>query len=118
VSDHSPVDAALFYQGAMRRLTPVVEEHLFRIAQEAILNVLRHARARHLRLELLFQLRSLTLRVVDDGVGFDRQTVADGNGGFGLVTMGERARRAGGRLSIESTQGTGTKVEVLVPLGR
>ena len=96
--------------GTERRLPPDVELAVFRIAQEAVTNVERHASASHLTVTLEFDDRDLRLRVADDGVGFARHQVRDSVDGYslGLPGMHERARLAGGRLVVRSTPGQGT----------
>ncbi len=88
---------------------------LYRIAQEALQNVIKHSGARHARVELRGREDGVSLRIVDDGVGFDLRA-ADGNGGLGLVGMRERLRLVGGALVIDSRPSAGTRIEVHVPL--
>jgi signal transduction histidine kinase len=90
-----------------------IETACFRIAQEAMINVARHARARHVEVTLMAQDAALEVTVRDDGVGFD---VARLGTGLGLVGMGERAELAGGRLDIESAPGAGTTLRARFPL--
>ena len=88
---------------------------LYRIAQEALNNVVKHSGGRAARVELAMEGRELRLAIIDDGVGFDPQTMRV-NGSLGLVSMSERARFVHGRLSIESHPGKGTRIEVRVPI--
>ena len=88
---------------------------LYRIAQEALHNVVKHSGATAARVELAMDGGELRLAIVDDGVGFDPESMR-ANGSLGLVSMAERARFVRGRLSIESHSGKGTTVEVRVPL--
>jgi len=90
-----------------------VETACYRIAQEALSNVARHARARHVQVTLTAQDVALELTVRDDGVGFDVERLRTG---LGLVGMGERAELAGGRLDIESAPGAGTTLRARFPL--
>jgi PAS domain S-box-containing protein len=85
----------------------------YRIAQEALNNVARHAQATHVTI-LLAGHRDLNLSIRDDGVGFD-PTAARGAGGLGLVSMEERARMAGGTLSVTARPGRGTRVRLIIP---
>lgn len=103
--------------GQERRLAPTVELALFRIAQEALTNVERHARAHRVAVGLNFEERGLRLLVKDDGVGFDAQDKAQDAriGSQGLPGMTERAHLIGSRLTIHSGMGTGTTVDVWVP---
>ncbi|MBN1991385.1 MAG: GAF domain-containing protein [Anaerolineae bacterium] len=96
------------------RLPPAVETNLYRIVQEALTNVVRHAQAT--RIAVLLERRGdqmLTI-VEDNGVGFDPQA-AEQNSRLGLLGMRERAEMLGGTLVIESTIGTGTTIYVEVP---
>jgi len=90
-----------------------VTDGLYRIAQEALNNTLKHAEANAVTVTLRSDSESVTLEVVDDGQGFDLEA-ARNSGGMGLVSMGERAAQLGGELSIESTLNQGTRVAVTV----
>ena len=87
---------------------------LFRIAQEALNNVLKHARATAVRIELALAGSQVTLSVYDDGSGFDAAQAPRGR--LGMTTMRERAEAAGGRLQVESAPGKGTRVTATVPV--
>jgi signal transduction histidine kinase len=90
-----------------------IEADVFRIAQEALHNALRHAQAGRIEVRLRSDAGRLRLTVSDDGIGFDRATVRARH--LGLTTMAERARAAGGTLEIESAPGAGTTVRLEVP---
>jgi signal transduction histidine kinase len=92
-----------------------IETACFRIVQEALSNVARHASARHLEVTLTADEGGLDVTVRDDGVGFDVERLRTG---LGLVGMAERAEVAGGRLDIESAPGGGTTVRARFPLPR
>jgi len=103
------------------RLTPALETTCFRVTQEAITNVIRHARAKHVRVELRQQGAYLELTIQDDGIGFDVQAVHETGAddtSLGLVGMEERARLVGGQIEINSEpfQGQGTRVRAKFPL--
>jgi PAS domain S-box-containing protein len=102
-----------------QRLDPVIETACFRIAQEALTNVARHAHARSVTVELRQQEGFLHLFVRDDGAGFDvggaRERAALGSS-LGLLNMEERATLAGGSLEFKSAQGQGTEVHAWFPL--
>ena len=95
------------------RLPLTVEEGLYRIAQEALNNSLRHAHASRLAVTLRRDVSKVTLTVADDGVGFDPATARE-RGGLGLADMAERAAQLGGRLCVNSQPGAGTQVSVEV----
>jgi signal transduction histidine kinase len=98
------------------RLPSRVETELYRIAQEAITNAVRHARAREIGVVLERRNGRLRLIVEDDGCGFDLAG-AERNGRLGLIGIRERAETLGGTLSVESSEGTGTTVLVEAPDG-
>ncbi len=103
------LDLELALPDPLPNLTPDVEQCLYRVAQEAVENVVHHANAKRLGLRLEPEAGRWKLTVQDDGLGFDpRDQVSSGH--FGLVGMRERAELAGGRLTIESQKGNGTKV--------
>jgi NarL family two-component system sensor histidine kinase LiaS len=89
------------------------QEELFRMAQEALANVARHARARHVALRLTRQDAAMSLEINDDGQGFDIATDASG---MGLSNLRERARALGGVAKITSAPGQGTRVRIKIPL--
>ncbi len=93
-----------------RRLPLDQEEALFRIAQEALNNVAKHAQATAVAVELDFDDGCTTLRVRDNGVGFDPNAQPAGRRGFGMTSMRERATLAGATLRVESAPGAGTEV--------
>jgi len=95
------------------RLPAEVETALYRIVQESLTNVVKHARARHVSIALSKREGSVKAVVEDDGQGFDPAQV---DGGFGLVGMGERLALLGGRLRIESNAESGTTIAVDVPV--
>ena len=101
------------------RLQPDVEMVLFRIGQEALTNVLKHAKAAMVRLTLAVDAESVSLTIADDGCGFDAQSAMDHRTrGLGLLIMQERLRAVDGSLRIESQPGAGTSVVAKVRRGR
>jgi PAS domain S-box-containing protein len=95
------------------RLPLEIEETLYRISQEALHNVVKHAAARQVRLELRRVRDGVQLRVEDDGKGFDPAMVPDGH--LGLAGMRARAAKIDATLDCRSQPGRGTTIEVLVP---
>jgi PAS domain S-box-containing protein len=96
------------------RLPEEVEDALYRIAQEALHNVVKHAAARTVRLSIERRGEIIRLAVVDDGAGFDAGDVPPGH--LGLTGMRARAEKIGGRLTVDSHPGRGTRIEVAVPI--
>jgi signal transduction histidine kinase len=99
------------------RLTEVREEAAYRIAQEALHNALRHAGAGHVEVRLACQDGAVALEVIDDGRGFDADEAAQSARRLGLASMRERARAAGGKVTVSSRSGGGTTVRLEVPTG-
>jgi signal transduction histidine kinase len=97
------------------RIGDPLKLELYHVAREALNNILKHAGARHVWGALPLGPDEAALEVKDDGKGFDLDT-GRASGGFGLAGMVERARRIGGRLSVESSPGGGTKVSFTAPL--
>jgi two-component system sensor histidine kinase UhpB len=105
--------------GTPRRLLPEFDLALYRLAQEGLSNVRRHAHATHVELGLTYEPDCIRLTVRDDGGGFDSSTsTADllRSGRLGLMGIYERARLFGGKATITSSPGMGTVVTVIVPL--
>lgn len=105
----------LSVDGPTQRLDPLVETVFFRVAQEALTNIDRHAQTDQAQLSLRFQKEQVVLQVKDDGVGFHDQNHA-GKGGWGLAGIRERAESVGGKLHLQSEPGKGTLVEVSIPI--
>ncbi|MBH0180072.1 MAG: hypothetical protein HP491_19970 [Nitrospira sp.] len=89
---------------------------LYRVAQESLMNVSRHAKAKQVRIELARLRDGYRLMVSDDGVGFDKDRQRDKRERLGLLSMKERVALIGGMLDIESAEGQGTRVCAWVPL--
>jgi two-component system NarL family sensor kinase len=100
--------------GENRPLPVRVEAGLYRIAQEALTNVVRHANAAELVVHLLIQPEQVRLTIEDDGTGFDAKALPQGR--YGLVGLIERARLLGGTIEVSSSPGEGTGLEVTIPL--
>src|ERR671917_312128 len=91
-----------------------VEQALFRVAQDALANVAKHSGAGSVDVDLIYASGSMTLRVADDGRGFD--PAKNPGEGFGLQSMNERLEKLGGRVEVESVPGKGTRVTCVCPL--
>lgn len=99
--------------GTPFRIDSAIENHLLRMAREAVTNAVRHSAAAHIIAELTFSPRSVCLSISDDGQGFDA-TLRPPRGHFGLMGMHERAKKIGASLQLESKPGAGTTVRVTV----
>jgi signal transduction histidine kinase len=95
------------------RLPSEAETALYRIVQEALTNILKHAEARHISVSLARKPGSVTAVIEDDGRGFDPARRVEG---LGLLGMRERIALIGGRVAVESRPGAGTTIAVEVPL--
>lgn len=101
------------------RLDPIIETALFRIHQEALTNIIRHADADHVRLRLAREDGVIVAEIQDDGVGFNPDSSGEdrlGRRGYGLLGMRERTILLGGQIEIVSQPGLGTRVEVRIPV--
>ncbi len=119
VSQNSPVKVEVHGQGPLSKLSAELRVTLFRIAQEAITNVIRHASASQVMISLDFQDSQLSLEIQDNGCGFDVAKTLNhkiGGANLGLMGMQERALLIGGICKIISTPGQGTAVLVTVPV--
>lgn len=105
----------LSQDGMSDRLDPDTEVAAYRIVQEALTNVARHARAAHCRVKLMRRPAALQLDIEDDGRGFDASASGSPTMGFGLIGMRERALRLGGTFQIESRPGMGTRLHIELP---
>jgi two-component system CheB/CheR fusion protein len=88
---------------------------IYRIAQEALRNVTKHAGKTHVKVVLAGEEGRLVLRVMDFGTGFDQELEMP-TPGLGMISMQERARMAGGKLTVQSALGQGTTVTATVPV--
>jgi signal transduction histidine kinase/ligand-binding sensor domain-containing protein len=100
--------------GAYHPLDRQVENELMRIAQEAVTNVVRHADAKRVEIQLKFSAKGVVLSVQDNGHGFSGEPASIMDGHFGIAGMKERAQQIGGTLTLSSHEGQGTRVSVEV----
>ena len=105
------VAAELSVRGTPRALASSYDVVLLRVAQEALANVGKHSRARHVAMTMTYGSTETSLEVRDDGVGLPARLP----GGFGLAGMRQRVEEAGGELCVEATPGGGTTVRVVLP---
>jgi signal transduction histidine kinase len=109
------LDVTVEVEGQSRRLDTLIETVLFRVIQEALNNVLRHAHTRQAHILVIFGPQVILVNVIDDGIGFDPEKPLTPPHGWGLAGMRERVVLIKGQLRIESAPGRGTTVEVKVP---
>ncbi|WP_103668848.1 GAF domain-containing sensor histidine kinase [Pseudanabaena sp. BC1403] len=108
-----PIQVDLQILGSEYQVSAMIGYNLLKLAQEAITNALKHAKATKLAIVLTYQNALVSLRITDNGCGF--QPNLD-NGGFGLLSISERSDRIGGQLLINSILGKGTEILVEIPL--
>ena len=113
VEKRAGIEARLLAQDVLE-LPAHLEEGLYRIAQEALNNALKHAVATSITIRLQTDQDCILLNVIDDGQGFDYHP-NNGQGGLGLKSMQERAEQLGGWLTLESSPGKGTAISVEIP---
>jgi len=116
VTDGMPIRVVLTTDGELRRLPGRLENELLRIAQEAVTNTVRHAEASRIEIELRFAPDSVALRISDDGRGMGEEATLDRESHFGIISMKERAESLGGRFTVGSPAGGGTRVEAVLPV--
>ena len=90
--------------------------NFYRIVQESLNNILKHSRAKNVRVELARDIHDVSLRIKDDGCGYAAATLAENKMGMGLRNITERVRMLGGTLAMDSAPGQGTRIEVMVPV--
>jgi len=115
VEKRAGVETRLITHGLMADMPVELEENMYRIAQEALTNALKHANATTVTVYLSTSDQQVTLEIVDDGCGFDPILVGN-NGGMGLTSMRERTEKLSGLFTIVSTLGAGTTICVQTPL--
>jgi signal transduction histidine kinase len=106
-----------------RRLEPVNDlfanesaTNIYRIIQESLNNIIKHAAATRVRVELLRDLAAVELRIEDNGLGFETgRRPTNGRSGIGLLELPERVRLLGGQLDLQSHPGRGTQIKIIVP---
>jgi signal transduction histidine kinase len=99
-----------------RRLPDPFSTALYRMTQEALTNIGRHARATRVRIRVVLKAKDVRCTIRDDGVGFDEAAVAGRGGALGLFGMRERLETLGGVLTIRSVRGAGTLLIATIPL--
>ena len=117
ITDSAGISAEVGTTGTIRPLPEVVEENLLRIGQEAVTNTVKHSGANRVKVELVFNAKSVILEIKDNGKGFSpTNCVGPNDGHFGLLGMSERAKRLGGQILITSAPEQGAIVHVELPI--
>jgi signal transduction histidine kinase len=113
----SPIEFNYTSEMAVERMDPSIEITLYRIAQEGLTNILRHSRANHAEVTLISDDREVALQILDDGVGFDLDQIANSDKiHIGLASIQERVETLGGILEVYTAPNAGTRLSVRIPL--
>jgi PAS domain S-box-containing protein len=115
ISEQSGIEIEFQFRQVPAVMGSDVSLSIFRVAQESLHNITKHAHAQKVRVELVGAEESLVMRVSDDGVGFDPDA-SEHKAGLGMISMRERIRSVGGAISFFSGPSLGTKVETIIPL--
>jgi signal transduction histidine kinase len=118
VQEHASISIRVDITGEETDLDDAVKITIFRIIQESLNNIIKHAQASHVNIRLCFEERNVRIDVWDNGVGFDldqAQQKSTSRPTLGLAGMEERAALLGGNVSVQSRPGYGTQVEALIP---
>ena len=111
------VEVGFKHRGLNRRFSPEIETTIYRIVQEALTNVARHASVVEVMVRISVKQQTLTIHVEDQGAGFDLQDVLSDSSSSGLVGMRERVALVGGWIEVDAVPGHGTHLVVQVPIG-
>lgn len=115
-SKTAEVQTHLEIEGGRRSLPVRIEAGLYRVVQESLTNIRRHAHANTVTIRISMTPESVYLMIEDDGYGFDPSNIPQ-EGRYGLIGLNERVKLLGGTLNLQSNPNSGTRVEVQIPLG-
>ncbi|HET9588516.1 MAG TPA: sensor histidine kinase [Anaerolineales bacterium] len=119
IQEHASISVRVDITGEEKDLDDAVKITIFRIIQESLNNIIKHAQASHVNIHMGFEERNVCINVWDNGIGFDldrvKQNRTSRRPSLGLAGMEERAALMGGSVSIQSRPGYGTEVEALIP---
>ncbi|HEY9059663.1 MAG TPA: sensor histidine kinase [Pseudobacteroides sp.] len=117
--DENKIDIQFKSRGSISEIRSVISLTVFRIVQEALNNIRKHAKANSVVINIEFLEDKLRISIIDDGIGFDAENIKvrhDIDGGFGLFSMKERVELLDGEFSINSRLGSGTRLSIMIPL--
>jgi signal transduction histidine kinase len=118
IQEHASINVRVDIHGEERDLDDAIKITIFRIIQESLNNIIKHAQADNVNIHLTFEEKNVRIHVFDNGTGFDLDQIKQrrvARPSLGLAGMEERAALLGGRVSIQSRPGYGTEVEALIP---
>ena len=110
------IDVRFTHRGLKRKIAPSVATCIYRIVQEALRNIAKHAKAKRVSVSVVQTSKEIVTVIRDDGIGFRPEMVRPGRS-LGLKSMAERARLIGGAFAVESSPGTGTTLTLTIPVG-
>jgi len=116
-NERCPVNFRVVVEGQSRNMHPILRDEVYRIASEATCNAFRHSCATKINVEICYEEKQLRVRVEDNGKGIDPKVLDGGGreGHYGLPGMRERAKLAGGDLTVRSKLDSGTEIELTIP---
>ncbi|MBN1199491.1 MAG: sensor histidine kinase [Bacteroidales bacterium] len=114
-SDHTGLKISLDFKGDFESLNKTIKTYIFRIAQEALNNIVKHAGAKRVELFLIRQREEVLFKIRDDGKGFNLQEIKSGSG-HGMNNMRERVNLLNGSIEIDSHVNAGTQITINIPL--
>jgi signal transduction histidine kinase/ligand-binding sensor domain-containing protein len=116
LAQNQGIEFTIAVEGTAQPLDPIVRDEIYQIGREAVVNAFRHSQASKIEVEIAFSHADIRLRVRDNGIGTDQETLDRGRPGhWGLSGMRERAQKVGAQLSLWSRSGAGTEIELSVP---
>jgi two-component system sensor histidine kinase DegS len=112
------INIEMLYTGKQTRLDSIIEVAIYRVIQEALQNIIKHSEAKNVKIIFEIEPQSFTVKINDDGKGFNPQELMDNpkKDSYGLMGMKERLEVLGGQLYINSTIGEGTEIIAIIPL--
>jgi len=114
-SEHTGLQISLDFKGDFESLNKTIKTYIFRIAQEALNNIVKHARANQVELVLIRQKEEVLFKIRDDGKGFNLKEIKSGTG-HGMNNMRERVNLLNGSIEIDSHMNKGTQIAINIPL--
>ncbi len=116
VSKHKGLEIDFKMVGFEDRVDPAIETVLYRLSQEALTNALKHSQAKHFRLSIIKGYPQIIFLAEDDGIGFVINEFDQPKNGLGLLSMKERAAMLGGKFSLRTSPGEGTRIRIEIPI--
>jgi len=116
ISKYSRLEIDFRMVGFEERLDPEIETVMYRISQEALTNTLKHSQAKNFKLSIIKSYPHIIFLAEDDGSGFDSSEISEHKNALGLLSMRERAAMLGGKFSLRTSSGKGTRIRIEIPI--